>query len=229
MRMIKEVLKKVDSDLIDYEETFKKRDVNKIKENVINIPLLISKEYLYKDISLYKDLINEDIYNTIEETYSILLRERKIKINNKQNNKNKYKNKNDNFNNINIVLVDKGNEFNEKEEKNLIDKMKLHYALKIKEVSKKIKIINLDSFICLIIGLILTGLYAFLSIYLKYAFAEMISIFGWVFIWEACDLFCFTNLFNRKDRKKYINLYSATYEFKELYEFDDIKNEYLKY
>lgn len=221
MRKIKETLKKAEIDLLSYEETSKKRDVNKTKVGFINIPLLLSKEYLYKDFSLYKDFINEEIFNMIEETYSILLRERKIKFNNK-------KNKN-NLNNINILLVDKGNEFNKEEEKNLIEKMKLHYAFKIKEINKKIKTINIGSFICLIIGLILTGLYALLSIYLKYAFAEMISIFGWVFIWEACDLFCFTNLFNRRERRKYINLYSATYEFKELYEFDDIKNEYLEY
>ena len=221
MRKIKETLKKAEIDLLSYEETSKKRDVNKTKVGFINIPLLLSKEYLYKDFSLYKDFINEEIFNMIEETYSILLRERKIKFNNK-------KNKN-NLNNINILLVDKGNEFNKEEEKNLIEKMKLHYAFKIKEINKKIKTINIGSSICLIIGLILTGLYALLSIYLKYAFAEMISIFGWVFIWEACDLFCFTNLFNRRERRKYINLYSATYEFKELYEFDDIKNEYLEY
>ena len=221
MRKIKETLKKAEIDLLSYEETSKKRDVNKTKVGFINIPLLLSKEYLYKDFSLYKDFINEEIFNMIEETYSTLLRERKIKFNNK-------KNKN-NLNNINILLVDKGNEFNKEEEKNLIEKMKLHYAFKIKEINKKIKTINIGSFICLIIGLILTGLYALLSIYLKYAFAEMISIFGWVFIWEACDLFCFTNLFNRRERRKYINLYSATYEFKELYEFDDIKNEYLEY
>ena len=221
MRKIKETLKKAEIDLLSYEETSKKRDVNKTKVGFINIPLLLSKEYLYKDFSLYKDFINEEIFNMIEETYSILLRERKIKFNNK-------KNKN-NLNNINILLVDKGNEFNKEEEKNLIEKMKLHYAFKIKEINKKIKTINIGSFICLIIGLILTGLYALLSIFLKYAFAEMISIFGWVFIWEACDLFCFTNLFNRRERRKYINLYSATYEFKELYEFDDIKNEYLEY
>lgn len=221
MRKIKETLKKAEIDLLSYEETSKKRDVNKTKVGFINIPLLLSKEYLYKDFSLYKDFINEEIFNMIEETYSTLLRERKIKFNNK-------KNKN-NLNNINILLVDKGNEFNKEEEKNLIEKMKLHYAFKIKEINKKIKTINIGSFICLIIGLILTGLYALLSIFLKYAFAEMISIFGWVFIWEACDLFCFTNLFNRRERRKYINLYSATYEFKELYEFDDIKNEYLEY
>lgn len=221
MKKYKEIINEVNHELTKYEEIVKKRDINKGYEEYINIPLLVNKTNIYKEYSLYQDLLNEEIYETIEDTYSLSINEKKFKF--IKNKKNKY------INNLNIFLIDQNNEFDKEEEKEVIKKIKLHYAIKIKEVNKKIFIVNISSLICLIIGLIIMGLYALFNLYLKYAFSEMISIFGWVFIWEACDLFCFTNLFNKKDKLKYIRLFNASYNFKDLYEIGDIKDKYLKY
>lgn len=164
-------LKEIKKDISERNEKLYLENKNKLND----IDVYLTKENTYQEFS-NNTLLNENIYSCIEEKFKL-------------------------FNTLdlkyNINLIFDGS-FNIDEKERIKEMIKDHYA--IKSIDKRISIrrTNIGSLICLIIGLILLTIYSFLSIYLKYEYSEILSIFAWVFVWESCDLFCFSNASNKK-------------------------------
>ncbi len=161
------------------------------KDRLNDIDIYLTKDNTYQEFS-NNTLINENIYTCIEE---------KFKLFNTLNLK--Y--------NINLIFDDS---FKEDEKERVKEIIKDHYA--IKSIDKRISIrrTNIASLICLITGILLLTLYSVLSLHLKYEYSEILSIFAWVFVWESCDLFCFSNASNKKDEIKYNLIYDSIINIK---------------
>ncbi len=161
------------------------------KDKLNDIDIYLSKSNTYQEFS-NNTLLNESIYTCIEE---------KFKLFNTLNLK--Y--------NINLIFDDS---FTIDEKEKVKEMIKDHYA--IKSIDKRISIrrTNVASIICLIAGIFLLTLYSVFSIYLKYEYSEILSIFAWVFVWESCDLFCFSNASNKKDEIKYNLIYDSIINIK---------------
>ena len=70
--------------------------------------------------------------------------------------------------------------------------MKVNYSLRYYEKRTKMKSLAIISLILLLIGCIILATYATLEHFqVNYIVSEVISIFSWVFIWEAADLYFF--------------------------------------
>lgn len=175
--------------------------LKKIKEDVkkqnnekedLELDLSINKDNIYQEFSPFKSDLNNDLYQYVEDKYRFDFRNRNLKIN----------------------FIGLENNFNKEEQENIISSFKNHYWEEMKIKTSEIKRTIGGSFALLFIGLILLSIYVTFS-FLKYEYSEIISIFAWVFVWEACDKFTFTNLSLRKERLKFAKIYNATYSFKE--------------
>lgn len=178
-----------------------KEIIKKIKEDVksqknekedLELDLSINKDNIYQEFSPYKKDLNKDLYEYVEDKYRFDFRNRNLKIN----------------------FIGLENNFNKEEQNKIIESFKDHYWEEMKIKTNEIRRTIGASITLLIIGLILLSTYVAFS-FLKYEFSEVISIFAWVFVWEACDQFTFTNLSLRKERVKYAKIYNAAYSFKE--------------
>ena len=176
-----------------------KKDISKRNEKLYlenknrlnDIDVYLTKDNTYQEFS-NNTLLNESIYTCIEEKFKLF-------------------NTLDLKYNINLIFDES---FNIDQKERIKEMIKDHYS--IKSIDKRISIrrTNIGSLICLIIGLILLTIYSFLSIYLKYEYSEILSIFAWVFVWESCDLFCFSNASNKKDEIKYNLIYDSIINIK---------------
>ncbi len=133
------------------------------------IKLHLERDNLYKNYS-NKTLLDEEIFDFIFESFKFIRKKKKIKL---------------------IISYAKDITFEEKEKiKNLIKK---YYAIKYKETKDEIRRSKTISFICLIIGIAILITQILLMHFLKNNILnEVINIFSWVFIWEACDIYAFT-------------------------------------
>lgn len=122
------------------------------------------------------NMLSNDLYEFIENTF--------ILIDNKKKN-------------IKLKLIF-NDTFNDEEKKHIISLINMHYALLYKETKRLIKRTKIIAWILLFIGSIIMGLYGFLCYRnINFIFRETIGIFSWVFLWESCDEFFFTNNSNR--------------------------------
>ena len=156
------------------------------KDRLNNIDIYLSNENTYQEFS-NKTLLNENIYSCIEEKFKLF---NVLDL--------KYK--------ITLIFDDT---FSDQEKDKIKEMIKDHYAIKSLDKRVSIRRTNIASFICLVIGLIILTLYSIFSIFLKYEYSEILSIFAWVFVWESCDLFCFSNTSNKKDELKYNLIYDS--------------------
>lgn len=182
----KELYKKIKDEI---KKTKKEFD----NKSSIDVYVSINKDNVYKEFSPYKNDLNDGIYTYIEEKYRFDFSDK----------------------DLNIIFVGIENQFSDEDKERIINASKEHYFNEAKSETFEIRKTTLVSIVLLIIGIILLGLYAFFSLSLKYELSEIISIFAWVFVWEACDLMTFTNMNHRKNRLKYSKIYDATYSFKE--------------
>lgn len=88
--------------------------------------------------------------------------------------------------------------------------LKLHYAIEHKTVRKKIFQTKAIAAILLLIGAAIYLVFGLLEWFDKnFVFRGIIEIFSWVFIWEACNLFVFTNTENKLSLLKNLAIFNA--------------------
>lgn len=161
------------------------------KDRLNDIDIYLTKDNAYQEFS-NNTLLNESIYTCIEEKFKLF-------------------NTLDLKYNINLIFDES---FSTIEKERVKEMIKDHYAIMSMDKRASIKRTNIGSLICLIIGLFLLTLYSILSIRLKYEYSEILSIFAWVFVWESCDLFCFSNATNKKEEIKYNLIYDSIINIK---------------
>ena len=161
------------------------------KDRLNDIDIYLTKDNAYQEFS-NNTLLNESIYICIEEKFKLF-------------------NTLDLKYNINLIFDES---FEDHEKERVKEMIKDHYAIKSVDKRASIRRTNIGSIICLIVGLFLLTLYSILSIRLKYEYSEILSIFAWVFVWESCDLFCFSNASNKKEEIKYNLIYDSIINIK---------------
>lgn len=91
--------------------------------------------------------------------------------------------------------------------------LRLHYAIEYKELKKKIFRTKAISYILLLIGAIIYLVYGLLEWFNKnFVFRGIIEIFSWVFIWESCNHFVFTNTENKINLLKSLAIFTVLSE-----------------
>ncbi|MDE5715948.1 MAG: hypothetical protein K2I42_07465, partial [Anaeroplasmataceae bacterium] len=168
-----------------YKTDKKMLNLEEDKDNSI-IFLDLSQKDIYQEFS-NNSLLKQDIFDFIEKTYQFIKKNQKLQIQ---------------------IQFSSDTSSEEKEKiKNLIH---MHYAILFKKATFNIHKTNVIASIVLGIGALLFAVYGFMDWYkVNFIFQGIIEIFSWVFIWEACSLFTFTNSQNRLERFLWYKLYHA--------------------
>lgn len=166
-----------------------KNDIN-LNNHFINdkviINLDLSNGEIYQNFS-GDSLINQEIFDYVE---NIL----------------KYINKKDDF----VIQIKFPESYKDEEKNKVIKLMKSHYAVEIIEVTKEIRKNNILTIILLIVGTLFFIVNEIVSYnHGNIIFLSILEIFAWVFIWEACYLYFFTNNSFRINRLKYIKIFKS--------------------
>lgn len=91
--------------------------------------------------------------------------------------------------------------------------LKLHYAIEYKEVKKKVFRTKAIAYILLLIGVAIYMVFGLLEWFNKnFVFRGVIEIFSWVFIWESCSHFVFTNTENKLSLLKNLAIFTVLSE-----------------
>ena len=124
---------------------------------------------MYKPYS-NNGLLNDEIFDYIYSAFKLVRKKKSLKLD--------------------ISFADDIDEQERIKIKNLIKK---HYALEYQILKEKIRAKKHASFFCLVFGVLLLSLEILLYYFFKNQIVnEVIDIFSWVFIWEACDIIAFT-------------------------------------
>ena len=108
---------------------------------------------------------------------------------------------------LHFIFPDK---MSNEEKAKIIRLYRVHYAIEYDSTKQEIKKTNVIATILLLIGLlIMTVYYALSKMSVAKVIQDIVTIFGWVFIWEACNNFAFENFRNRLNRSKYMLLFTA--------------------
>ena len=108
---------------------------------------------------------------------------------------------------LHFIFPDK---MSNEEKAKIIRLYRVHYAIEYDSTKQEIKKTNVIATILLLIGLlIMTVYYALSKMSVEKVIQDIVTIFGWVFIWEACNNFAFENFRNRLNRSKYMLLFTA--------------------
>lgn len=185
MKKYKETVQEINTWLEEFIET---RDISKytLKENSSTIFIDLSQQTIYQEYSGNK-ILNEQLFAYIEKAYS-------------------YTRKNANLQ-LRILFPE---EMSLEERENIRQMMQFHYAIEFQEINKAIIRTNIKGTISLIVGAILFFIFGLLEWYkVNFIFQGIIEIFSWVFIWEACDSYAFTNSANRLRRLQLFKIYRA--------------------
>lgn len=152
------------------------------------IVVTVTKENIYDQYSK-NSLINNDFFDYLDELYKFANKSKKLNI-----------------------VFDFDESFSEQEKDNVISLVKVNYSLRYYEKRTKMKSLAIISLILLLIGCIILATYATLEHFqVNYIVNEVISIFSWVFIWEAADLYFFARRELKIDCLKINDLYLANY------------------
>ncbi|MDY4857696.1 MAG: hypothetical protein SO232_03585 [Candidatus Onthovivens sp.] len=152
------------------------------------IVVTVTKENIYDQYSK-NSLINNDFFDYLDELYKFANKSKKLNI-----------------------VFDFDESFSEQEKDNVISLVKVNYSLRYYEKRTKMKSLAIISLILLLIGCIILATYATLEHFqVNYIISEVISIFSWVFIWEAADLYFFARRELKIDCLKINDLYLANY------------------
>ena len=152
------------------------------------IVVTVTKENIYDQYSK-NSLINNDFFDYLDELYKFANKSKKLNI-----------------------VFDFDESFSEQEKDNVISLVKVNYSLRYYEKRTKMKSLAIISLILLLIGCIILATYATLEHFqVNYIVSEVISIFSWVFIWEAADLYFFARRELKIACLKINDLYLANY------------------
>jgi hypothetical protein len=178
-------LKKLDQYIEDYRAD---KTLGSYEENdgQGTIYLDLSKDSIYKEYS-GDTLLNNDIYDFIEDTYSLVP------------------------NKTGISLSFRFPSSMTKEEREKIIKLyRTHYAVRYKAIRSKIRKQRISSIALLFIGIIFLIWDVIFKIQNPDSiYVEVIDIFAWVFIWQAGDIFIFNSFDDSLQAKEYLRLFTA--------------------
>ncbi len=148
-----------------------------------------------RNVNIYNEysgetLLDRGIFHFIEETYKFVKKKTTIKLN-----------------------ISFPEEMPLEEQIKIYKLIKVHYAVAYKLSKQKIIKTKILAWILLAIGALLFLFYGLLEWYnVNFVFRGIIEIFSWVFIWESCNLFVFTNTENKMNMIKYLRLFSSISE-----------------
>lgn len=94
------------------------------------------------------------------------------------------------------------------EEKKIVNMLRAHYGLETNELANEMKLNNLKSLSLFIMGLCLLGMSSVANVF-GYLVKEVLSIAGWVAIWETVTSVLFGAVRLKLDRYDSNNIYNA--------------------
>lgn len=101
----------------------------------------------------------------------------------------------------------------DQEKEHIKNLYRIHYAIAYREEKKSIKYSNIEGVIFLIIGIILLSVDYFVNKKnIGAIISDVVLIFSWVFIWEACSKFTLANFESRLQISKDTILFTANIE-----------------
>mgnify|MGYP000756815805 FL=1 len=186
-RLNRDVMKRINDDIENYIQDTKLvnyQESNDQKEGFIFLDL--------KNVSIYNEysgeaILDEGIFHFIDETYKFVKKKVFLKL-----------------------IISFPEEMSAEERLKIQGLIKVHYAVAYKHAKHEIAKTKILAWILLGIGALLFLWYGLLDWYnVNFVFRGIIEIFSWVFIWESCNLFVFTNSENRMEMVKYLRLFDA--------------------
>lgn len=187
-KALKEKNKKMKEEIINLKKLHGANVIEKFQNGDKNLILDLTEDNLYQPFS-GKTRLNEDIFNYLDSYFFILKKLKRFNIEVKFN-----------------------SDVKEEEKEEIIKKIKTRYIIDFEGASKKISESRRKAFISLIIGIIFLALnITFTYLFNNEILKEVIDIFAWVFIWEACDLYTFSSLNYSLDKAKDVKFYEANY------------------
>lgn len=183
----KELLNRVDRNIQEYTQDLTLSNYSESLQNsTCTIYTDLRNSPIYKDYSGQSLLANE-IFDFIEDTYDIVKKNLRL----------------------NLLLIFPESTTPSEQEK--IQKLiKVHYAVAYKKTRDEIRKNKIVAWILLGLGSLLFLCYGLLHYFdINFIFQNIIEIFSWVFIWEACDLFVFANGSKKMELFKYVRLFDA--------------------
>lgn len=194
-KLNREIVERINADIEEYiEDTMLPSYLESKDKREGFIYLDLRNVNIYNEYS-GETLLEEGIYHFIDETYKMT--KKRILLN------------------LEIVYPQDMSLEERIKIKNLI---KVHYAVAYKQAKQEIRKTKIVAWILLFIGALLFLLYGLLDWYnVNFVFEGIIEIFSWVFIWESCNLFVFTNTENKMDMIKSLRLFDAVKNSKEIH------------
>lgn len=187
-KALKEKNKKMKEEIINLKKLHGANVIEKFQNGDKNLILDLTEDNLYQPFS-GKTRLNEDIFNYLDSYFFILKKLKRFNIEVKFN-----------------------SDVKKEEKEEIIKKIKTRYIIDFEGASKKISESRRKAFISLIIGIIFLALnITFTYLFNNEILKEVIDIFAWVFIWEACDLYTFSSLNYSLDKAKDVKFYEANY------------------
>lgn len=168
-RNLRKEIEKDINDILSFEKNHNNDAYASVNDNDAIIKLHLEKDNLYKPYS-NNGLLNDEIFDYIYSAFKLVRKKRYLKLD-----------------------ISFSNDIDEQERAYIKTLIKKHYALEYQILKEKIKGKKRASFFCLVVGVLLLSLEILLYYFFKNQIVnEIIDIFSWVFIWEACDIFAFT-------------------------------------
>lgn len=185
MKKTKHILKEIDKSIEEYRKDI---TITNYQESDAECVIFINleKDKIYKEYS-EKALLCNEVYDFIDDTYQYVKKTLNLRLE---------------------LTFPK--DMSEEEKDRIIKIIKVHYAINYDKVRKDINRIKLLSLLLLSIGVLMLLFFGLLEWYgFNFVLREIIDVFAWVFIWESCDLFVFTNTQNRFQALKNLRLFSC--------------------
>lgn len=181
----KQAVQKINADIEAYKQDLKLANYNE-NQNDCYIHIDLTKGEIYQPYS-NESLLNEEIFSFIENTYHFVKKNAQLHL-----------------------KISFPSEMKDDEKQKIMKLIQIHYAVSFKEITIEIHRTNVRGTIILLIGALLFFIYGLLEWYqVNFIFRGIIEIFSWVFIWEACNQYVFTNTKNKVLRVKYFKLFNA--------------------
>jgi hypothetical protein len=185
MKKMKQLLAEIDKSIEEYRKDITITNYQETDTECV-IFINLEKDKIYKEYS-EKALLCNEVYDFIDDTYQYVKKTLNLRLE---------------------LTFPK--DMSEEEKDRIIKIIRVHYAINYDKVRKDIKRIKLLSLLLLSIGVLMLLLFGLLEWYgFNFVLREIIDVFAWVFIWESCDLFVFTNTTNRFQALKNLRLFNC--------------------
>jgi len=116
------------------------------------------------------------------------------------------------------LLVQHNYKMSDLEKKKLVDEIRKHFGLSIKENHVISTIEYFKRFVLLFFGILFLLIPHFLKTEYFYLLNELLSIFAWVAMWEFVDSLVFLNIKTKLESKRYLKIIKAKINFEEIKE-----------